>query len=163
RSRPGAERAILSTLERYGFEWSGPVRRQSGRTGLYEAALAKLIAANDAYECACTRHELATARLAPSGERIYPGTCRSGLPPRLARRTGRAWRIRVGPETGAAAIEYRDRLQGFQSQSLPRDVGDFVVKRADGLFAYQLAVVVDDATQGVTSVVRGADLCDSTP
>ena len=111
-----------------------------------------------AYECACTRRELESAPIGAGGERVYPGTCRNGIPPDRIDRPQRAWRVRVG----AARIEVRDRLQGRQTQDLARDVGDFVVKRTDGLHAYQLAVVVDDALQGITDVVRGADLLAST-
>ncbi len=103
--------------------------------------------------------ELASAPLGAGGERVYPGTCSGGIPDERARRAQRAWRVRVGDED----VAYRDRLQGAQAQDLRREVGDFVVKRADGLFAYQLAVVVDDALQAVTHVVRGADLLASTP
>ena len=159
RARAGAEREILDTLERYGFAWDAPVERQRARTALYRAALEQLVASGDAYPCACTRRELEAAPLGAGGERVYPGTCRDGIPADRAARGQRAWRVRVGH----AAIAYRDRLQGPQAQDLARDVGDFVVRRADGLFAYQLAVVVDDALQGVTDVVRGADLCASTP
>ena len=156
RSRPGAADAILSTLETYGFEWDGPIVRQSDRGGLYAAALDDLIRRRMAFPCACTRRELEQAPIASSGERIYPGTCRPGLD---SGREGRAWRVAVSDES----VSFDDRLQGAQEQQLARDVGDFVVKRADGLFAYQLAVVVDDSLQGVTHVVRGADLLPSTP
>ena len=159
RSRPDAESAILAALERYGFEWDGEVVRQSERTELYAAALARLRAAADVYECACARRELETAPPGAGGERVYPGTCRDGIPPDRCGRTQRAWRVRVGD----VRIRHLDRLQGPQAQDLGRDVGDFVVKRADGLYAYQLAVVVDDAAQCVTDVVRGADLLASTP
>jgi len=163
RSRAGAEREILATLERYGFVWSGPVVRQSTRTPQYEAALARLIASGDTYECACTRREIESAPAGAGGERIYPGTCRNGIPADRAQRTQRAWRMRVGACPKCTVIEYGDRLAGPQAQDLAHDVGDFVVRRADGLFAYQFAVVVDDAEQGITDVVRGADLCASTP
>jgi glutamyl-Q tRNA(Asp) synthetase len=163
RTRPGAADAILGALERYGFEWDGAVVRQSERTALYEAALARLVAAGDAYECACTRRELESAPLGPGGERVYPGTCRQGIPAERAARRQRAWRVRVARAGERTIVTYRDRLTGPQQQDLERDVGDFVVRRADGLFAYQLAVVVDDALQGVTDVVRGADLASSTP
>jgi glutamyl-Q tRNA(Asp) synthetase len=158
RSAPGAEAEILAGLERHGFVWDGPVVRQSMRTARYEAALGGLAARGLVYECACTRRELedATTR---DGERLYPGTCRNGIPAPLAHRPQRSVRVKVPPET----ITFVDRLQGVQSQSLQRDVGDFVLKRADGWIAYQLAVVVDDAEQGITSVVRGADLLASTP
>jgi glutamyl-Q tRNA(Asp) synthetase len=159
RSRRGAEDAILRTLSRYGFVWDGPVERQSTRTARYEAALGTLIRHGQAYPCVCTRRELEAAPLAAGGERVYPGTCRSGVAQERAHRAQRAWRVRVGDAT----IAYVDRLQGPQSQALGRDVGDFVVKRADGLFAYQLAVVVDDAEHAITDVVRGADLLSSTP
>jgi glutamyl-Q tRNA(Asp) synthetase len=163
RARPGAERAILDTLERYGFEWDGPVVRQSERDALYADALARLVAAGDAYACACTRRELESLPLGPAGERVYPGTCRRGVPADRAARAQRAWRVRVGDDRGRCVVEYVDRRVGKVSQDLVRDVGDFIVKRADGCFAYQLAVVVDDALAGVTDVVRGADLAASTP
>jgi glutamyl-Q tRNA(Asp) synthetase len=159
RSRPDAEASILATLERYGFTWDGEVVRQSGRVELYGAALDRLRASGDAYPCSCSRRELALAAQGVAGERVYPGTCRDGIPGDRRQRPQRAWRVRVGDER----IGYRDRLQGPQAQDLARDVGDFVVRRADGLYAYQLAVVVDDALQGITHVVRGADLLASTP
>jgi glutamyl-Q tRNA(Asp) synthetase len=158
RARPGAIDAILLTLERLGFEWDLPVWRQSERTAAYEAALAQLRDDHLVYACACTRAERAHDRIGPIGERIYAGTCRGGI---AFDRTSRdcAMRVRVrGP-----AIEFCDRHYGQQAQLLPSDVGDFIVRRSDGLFAYQLAVVVDDAAQGVTDVVRGADLLASTP
>jgi glutamyl-Q tRNA(Asp) synthetase len=163
RTRPGAERDILAALERYGFAWDGPVVRQSERTDRYAAALARLVAAGVAYECACTRRELESMLPGPAGERVYPGTCRHGIPAAHVRRSQRAWRVAVGDGRARAVIEYCDRLAGRQSQDLARDVGDFVVKRADGCFAYQLAVVVDDADAGITDIVRGADLAASTP
>jgi glutamyl-Q tRNA(Asp) synthetase len=163
RTRPGAADAILDALERYGFEWDDAVVRQSERTALYEAALARLVAAGEAYECACTRRELESAPLGPGGERVYPGTCRRGIAAERAARRQRAWRVRVARAGERTIVAYRDRLTGPHQQDLERDVGDFVVRRADGLFAYQLAVVVDDALQGVTDVVRGADLASSTP
>ena len=156
RSRSGASDAILATLETYGFEWNGPVVRQSERSGLYAAALEDLIRRRLAFACACTRRELELAAPGKSGERVYPGTCRQGVP---VGREGRSWRVAVSDEI----VRFQDRLQGMQEQQLARDVGDFVLKRADGLFAYQLAVVVDDALQGITHVVRGADLLLSTP
>ena len=158
RSRPDAQGRILAALERYGFTWDGEVLRQSERTGHYDAALVRLREDGHAYECACTRRELESAPLGAGGERVYPGTCRNGIPPDRIDRPQRAWRVRVG----AARIEVRDRLQGRQPQDLARDVGDFVVKRTDGLHAYQLAVVVDDALQGITDIVRGTDLLAST-
>jgi glutamyl-Q tRNA(Asp) synthetase len=159
RSRPEAETTILTTLERYGFTWDGKVVRQSERTVLYAAALAQLAARGLAYECACTRRELECSPPGTGGERVYPGTCSAGIPADRSDRPQRAWRVRVG----GGIIEYRDRLQGACTQDLAREVGDFVLRRADGLFAYQLAVVVDDAAEGITHVVRGADLLASTP
>jgi glutamyl-Q tRNA(Asp) synthetase len=156
RSRPGASDAILATLEAYGFEWDGPVVRQSERAALYAAALDELIRRRTAFACACTRKELEGAAPGKIGERVYPGTCRRGVP---AGREGRSWRVAVTDEI----VSFHDRLQGVQEQRLARDVGDFVLKRADGLFAYQLAVVVDDGLQGITHIVRGADLLLSTP
>jgi glutamyl-Q tRNA(Asp) synthetase len=159
RTQPGAERAILDALTRCGFAWDGPVVRQSARTAEYRAAFARLQADGAVYPCACTRRELEAAPLSACGERVYPGTCRGGIAPERGRRHARAWRVAVTAER----IAYTDRLQGPQAQDLARDVGDFVVLRSDGLFAYQLAVVVDDALQGITAVVRGADLLASTP
>jgi glutamyl-Q tRNA(Asp) synthetase len=159
RARQGAEGQILAALDRYGFAWDGGVVRQSDRIPVYEEALARLRASGHAFECACTRRELEVAPLGIAGERVYPGTCRDGIPVARGGRRQRAWRVRVAD----AIVDCNDRLQGAQRQALARDVGDFVVKRADGLFAYQLAVVVDDAEQGITDVVRGADLLSSTP
>jgi glutamyl-Q tRNA(Asp) synthetase len=158
RSRPGAEAAILATLEGYGFAWDGDVVRQSERGDCYAAAFERLRAGADVYPCACTRRELEAATIGVGGERVYPGTCRDGIPADRRQRRQRAWRVRARD----VRIEFRDRLQGLQAQDLAREVGDFVVRRADGLFAYQLAVVVDDALQQVTHVVRGADLLAST-
>ncbi len=154
RTVAGAAAGILATLARFGFEWDGEVVWQSQRTTAYEAALDALKAAGHAYPCACTRRELADQPLARDGSRRYPGTCRNGLPPG---REGRAWRVRAD-----GTIRFDDAVQGAQEVDLADDAGDYVVKRADGLFAYQLAVVVDDADAGVTHVVRGADLLDST-
>jgi glutamyl-Q tRNA(Asp) synthetase len=154
RAVQGAAGEILRTLERLGLRWDGAVVYQSARHSLYRDALQRL--QGHTYWCRCTRREVADSSLglAADGAHIYPGTCRAS-----AVGEGRSLRVR----TGAEAIRYRDRLQGEQAQVLERDIGDFVLYRADGLFAYQLAVVVDDALQGVTDVVRGADLLDSTP
>jgi glutamyl-Q tRNA(Asp) synthetase len=130
---------------------------QSQRTAHYAAALDALMHEGLVYECACTRRELAAGPLC-HGERIYMGTCRGGVPAHAASRRQRSVRIRV-PD---AAITFTDRVQGMQRQDLAREVGDFVLRRADGWHAYQLAVVVDDADFGVTHVVRGADLLSST-
>jgi len=163
RSQPGAADSILRTLERYGFEWDGPIVRQSERTACYDDALARLIAIDAAYPCACARRELETAPVGVGGERVYPGTCRRGISTERERRRQRSWRVRVALDGTMPLIEYDDRAMGPQRQDLAREVGDFVVRRADGLYAYQLAVVVDDALQGVNAVVRGADLLSSTP
>jgi glutamyl-Q tRNA(Asp) synthetase len=157
RSRAGAEAAILAQLARYGFAHDGPVVRQSERTAAYESALAQLRARGAIFACTCTRRELELAPLGAGGERVYPGTCRNGA--RGASRNACAQRVRVGD----AIVAFTDLLQGPQRQDLAQDVGDFVVRRSDGLFAYQLAVVVDDAALGATTVVRGADLLASTP
>lgn len=154
RSVPGAAEGIIATLARFGFEWDGEIVRQSRRSAAYEAALDPLKAAGHAYPCVCTRRELAGQPLARDGSRRYPGTCRGGLAPG---REGRAWRVRAD-----GVIHFDDAVQGPQEIDLAADAGDYVVRRADGLFAYQLAVVVDDAFQAVTHVVRGADLLDST-
>jgi glutamyl-Q tRNA(Asp) synthetase len=155
REQPGAADLILKTLEAYGFEWDGEVQYQSRLGTTYEAALEKLKRDNLLYPCACTRKEIADSALPGIEGQIYPGICRNGL----HGRTARAWRVR----TDMAEIQFEDAIQGRQSQLLERDTGDFVLKRADGLYAYQLAVVVDDAAQGITRIVRGADLLDSTP
>jgi len=159
RARAGAIDAILNALERFGFEWNGPVWRQSQRQAAYEAALEALASAGLVYRCACTRRERAGDPLGRIGERIYPGTCRNGLDAQRRVRPRTAVRVRVP----LAPIAFNDRLYGLQRQALADDVGDFVVRRSDGLFAYQLAVVVDDAAQAVSDVVRGADLLASTP
>ncbi len=156
RTAPGATTAILRALERYGLHWDGPVVYQSQRIAHYQAALESLLAAGLAYPCTCTRRELAGCPRGRDGAPIYPGTCRAG-PRRLDRPP--AFRLRVTD----ALIQFHDAIQGHYRQRLAREVGDFVLRRADGLFAYQLAVVVDDAAQGVTQVMRGADLLDSTP
>ena len=153
---PGAEKQILNTLEAFGFEWDGEVVCQSRRSDLYRSALDRLITQGQVFPCACTRKQLSGGAVAIDGSPLYDGRCRHGLAPGDKART---WRLRVTD----AAIAFDDAVQGHQVQQLQRDVGDFVLLRADGLFAYQLAVVVDDAEQGITHVVRGADLLDSTP
>jgi glutamyl-Q tRNA(Asp) synthetase len=156
REEPGAADAILRTLEAYGFEWDGPVLRQSVRGEAYTSALARLQRGGFVFACACTRREISDSTLGGATEPVYPGTCRNGIAPG---RPARAIRMRVDD----AVIGFDDRFQGRVEQDLAREVGDFVVKRADGLFAYQLAVVVDDFEQGITDVVRGADLLASAP
>jgi glutamyl-Q tRNA(Asp) synthetase len=156
---PGAADAILLQLEACALQWDGPVVYQSARLGLYQAAVEKLQA--HCYPCACTRKELEDSALAIDGSRIYPGTCRAGIAPGKMPREGRtALAVRV--RTDNNPIRFTDRVRGAIEQCVEREVGDFVLRRADGVFAYQLAVVVDDAAQGVTDVVRGADLLDST-
>jgi glutamyl-Q tRNA(Asp) synthetase len=161
---PGASDDILRTLERFGLTWDGEVVFQSGRLTLYEAALEDLLGKKMVYACACSRADLARAASAPvrgdeadaaGSVTVYPGTCRDGLPPG---RTARAFRFRVP----SGVFTFEDLLFGPVSEDIESKVGDFVVKRADGPYAYQLAVVVDDAAQGVTEVVRGVDLLDST-
>ncbi len=153
---PGSAEEILGALRRYGLEWDGEVVWQSRRSALYEEALAALRARGLVYDCGCSRAELHAAASAPVGrEPVYPGTCRDGLP---AGRVARAIRFRAPEEV----IAFDDLLRGRVEENVARETGDFVVRRADGLFAYQLAVVVDDAAQGVTQVVRGGDLLSST-
>ena len=156
RAVPGAADAILRTLEGLGFVWDGEVWWQSDRGDAYRDALARLQTAGHVYPCGCSRSEIAAvaSRKSIDGGFLYPGTCRAGL---ATGRTARAWRLRVPDREW----RFSDRVQGEVRQNLARDTGDFVLLRADGLFAYQLAVVVDDAAQGVNAVVRGADLIDS--
>ncbi|MDO8294503.1 MAG: tRNA glutamyl-Q(34) synthetase GluQRS [Gallionella sp.] len=153
---PGATDDILRTLEAFGLYWDGEVIYQSQRSAAYEEALQQLQIIGSVYPCACTRKEIADSALHGIDGPVYPGTCRNGVP---AGREGRAWRVRTNSEPA----EFDDALQGPIAQHLESEIGDFVVKRADGMFAYQLAVVVDDAFQGITHVVRGADLLYSTP
>ncbi len=155
RERPGAAGGIIETLRAFGFHWDGVIVYQSQRGSLYQAAMQSLVDRGLVFPCACSRSELLHAPLSTAGEHVYPGTCRKGLPPGT---TGRAWRVRVGD----TRISFADDLQGTQTQELATEVGDFVVRRADGWFAYHLAVVADDAEQGVSHVVRGADLLPST-
>jgi glutamyl-Q tRNA(Asp) synthetase len=155
REQPGAADAILRQLDALGLTWDGPVLYQSRRETRYREALDRLVQAGLCYPCACSRREIADSALGIDGAHIYPGTCRAGLPPG---RPARAVRVRTAGEP----IRFVDRVQGDCVQDVEREVGDFVVMRADGLLAYQLAVVVDDFDQGVTDVVRGADLVDST-
>ncbi len=145
---PAADANILRDLERFGFEWDGPVAYQSQRVDLYRAALDKLTRTGLAYPCGCSRKEV--------GDSPYCGTCRERS---TDLRKPHSWRVRVADEI----VRFEDRMAGLQRQNVASEVGDFVILRADGLFAYQLAVVVDDADQGVTDIVRGADLFDSTP
>jgi glutamyl-Q tRNA(Asp) synthetase len=161
-TRCSARRAdeILRVLEVFGFGWDGPVVFQTNpeRQQAYEEALRRLRDSHLVYPCACSRKQVAGAQVSADadGELRYPGTCRNGLP---AGAQPRAWRVRVTDEP----VSFVDRLQGRVEQRLAPSIGDFVLRRADGPFAYQLAVVVDDADQGVTDVVRGLDLLTSTP
>ena len=164
---PGADRAILAQLAALGLGSDEPVAWQTDRGALYEAALSRLAAGGLAYPCSCTRSDIVRA-LADAGlerprhgELVYPGTCRPEARGPLPGRPV-AWRLRI-PDAPQDRIEWVDRRLGAQSQELARSVGDFVLRRSDGLWAYQLAVVVDDAGQGVTHVVRGEDLADNTP
>lgn len=152
----GAAEAILRALDVYGLHWDGTVHYQSQRHALYARALERLKHAGLAYPCGCTRREVADFGFHGVEGPVYAGTCRMGL---LPGRSARAWRVR----TDKTPTEFVDEIQGPQSQRLETAVGDFVLQRADGLFAYQLAVVVDDAEQGITRVARGADLLHSTP
>ncbi len=157
RTVPGAADCILRTLEGFGFEWDGEVVFQSRRIDLYHAALVRLQLAKHVYPCSCSRSEIAAASTRPSidGGLLYPGTCRAGL---REGKAARAWRMRVPDRE----FRFFDRIQGAIRQNLELEVGDFVLLRADGQYAYQLAVVIDDAEQGINSVVRGVDLLDST-
>jgi glutamyl-Q tRNA(Asp) synthetase len=165
RTAPGAEAEILRQLHALGLDPDQPPLRQSQRGERYQAALARLRAAGRAYACGCTRREI-EAELATLGapaqhgaERVYPGTCRNGLHGKPAR----AWRLRCGDDDSAPVrIDWSDRRLGAQQQDVSHAVGDFILQRADGPWAYQMAVVVDDAEQGITDVVRGEDLADNT-
>jgi glutamyl-Q tRNA(Asp) synthetase len=168
RCPPGTDRLILDQLAQCGLHPDEPPSWQSARGSLYEQALAKLQQSAWAYGCACSRKQIAEALRALGqdserhGELVYPGTCRSGLQGQEAR----AWRLRSTLDlrcTQDLTLAWTDRRLGAQTQNLSREVGDFVLKRADGLWAYQLAVVVDDGAQGITDIVRGADLADNTP
>lgn len=145
---PGADKVIMRQLSALGMQWDGPPVWQSQRLALYQNAFDTLAAKDQVYGCACTRQELP-----PEG--AYPGTCRHGLRPGQA---PRAWRLRVPP----GVERFQDRWYGPQEQDVAAETGDFIIKRADGLWAYQLVVVVDDGEQGITHIVRGADLLDST-
>ena len=178
---PGIDQLILQQLAACGLQPDEPPVYQSQRAHLYQTALDQLIAQSLAYPCGCTRQEIEQAiatsgqQRARHGELVYPGTCRSGL----NGKKGRSWRFlstfypskrpvgqqkrtRPAPDSVAEKVDWTDRLLGPQSQNVSAEVGDFVLKRADGLWAYQLAVVVDDAAQGITHIVRGQDLADNT-
>ena len=159
RSVPGAADQILQTLEKLGLYWDEPVIYQSTRLSAYEQAFQLLKENGHIYPCSCSRSELQALQTTPSAaheELHYPGLCRNG-PTRPSETY--AWRFRVPTQ----AITFIDQIQGKQAIQLQKSIGDFVIKRRDGLFAYQLAVVVDDAAQGITEVVRGTDLLSNTP
>jgi glutamyl-Q tRNA(Asp) synthetase len=156
RTVKGAAKQILLTLEKYGLYWDGPIWHQSSRSASYAEALRILKGMNLAYACGCSRKEIMELAQARVGYPVYPGTCRNGLP---KGREARALRLRTDDQL----IEFEDVFQGRFSQALEQEVGDFVIHRADGVYAYQLAVVLDDADQDITQVVRGCDLLDSTP
>ena len=167
RCLPGMDRVIVQQLAALGLLSDEPPLWQSTRSAAYQAALERLLAAGLAYPCGCTRRDIEGALAAAGRPRtrfeaaVYPGTCRTGLHGRAPR----AIRLRTCRQGagGDIVIDWHDRRLGAQQQNVTRAVGDFVLKRADGLWAYQLAVVVDDAAQGVTHVVRGEDLADNTP
>lgn len=145
---------IMRTLERLQLHWDGPVRYQQ-KAEFYADAFSKLVARAAVYACRCSRREIADSSIRGIDGPVYPGTCRTQtFPPDVPT----AWRV----HTADAQIEFNDRIQGTIARALGRDIGDFVVRRADGRFTYQLAVVADDAALGVTEVVRGADLLEST-
>ncbi len=147
----GADTDILHTLEAFGFEWQGEVLYQSAQNEYYEDALQQLIKQSLVFPCLCTRKQLAE-----SGSDIYPGNCRQRP---LPEKNEHALRV-IADDIN---ITFHDAIMGEQSQHMAKQCGDFIIKRRDGLFAYQLAVVVDDAMQGISEIVRGADLLDSTP
>lgn len=156
----GMDDLILQQLSACGLYSDGPIIRQSQRSALYDQAMQRLVAKDEAYPCACSRKDIELAmeqagtRRQRHEELIYPGTCRQGL----GGKAPHVWRFRTRAET----TSWIDRRLGRQSQNVQGEIGDFVLKRADGCHAYQLAVVVDDAQQGITDLVRGEDLCDNT-
>jgi glutamyl-Q tRNA(Asp) synthetase len=156
REEPGVCDEILHTLETCGMHWDGAIIYQSTRHEAYHAALHHLQQQGLVYPCACSRREIADSAVEGTDGPVYPGTCRNGLP---MDRIARTWRVR----TDNRVIEFNDALQGRIKQHLENEIGDYVLYRADQVYAYQLAVVVDDAEQGITDIVRGADLLTSTP
>jgi glutamyl-Q tRNA(Asp) synthetase len=157
RALPDAVQSIMQTLQAHGMYWDGKPVWQSRRKALYQAAFERLGLEGAVYACGCSRREIADSRIgvASDGAAVYPGTCRGGLAPG---RAARAWRLRVPDQV----IAFNDRWAGAVQQRLATEVGDFVLRRADGYWAYQLAVVVDDGDCSITDIVRGADLLDST-
>lgn len=159
REMAGAAAHILHTLEAFGFEWDGEVAYQSRRNGLYQEALGRLKSEGLVYPCYCSRKDWQAAAMAGADGFVYNGRCR--VPAQRPEANGKtpAWRIAVPDRT----IGFQDEIVGYYAQNLARDIGDFVLLRADGFWAYQLAVVADDAEQGITHIVRGQDLLVSTP
>lgn len=159
REMAGAAEHILRTLEAFGFEWDGEVAYQSRRNGLYQEALGRLKSEGLVYPCYCSRKDWQAAAMAGADGFVYNGRCR--VPAQRPEANGKtpAWRIAVPDRT----IGFQDEIVGYYAQNLAHDIGDFVLLRADGFWAYQLAVVADDAEQGVTHIVRGQDLLVSTP
>jgi glutamyl-Q tRNA(Asp) synthetase len=156
---PGSADLILRTLDAFGFEWDEPLLYQSTRTEAYSDALERLLQSSNAFQCSCSRSEIQAAQpenRAPGDELYYPGWCRAG--PRSPARE-----LAVRFPAPDRPIRFDDRIQGPITIDLATDCGDFVIRRRDGLFAYQLAVVVDDDAQDITHIVRGADLLGSTP
>ena len=156
RAVAGADAHILRTLSACALQWDGTVAYQSRRAQAYHAALHRLRSLHSVYACACSRREIADSAVSGIDGLVYRGTCRAGF---AAGKSARAWRVR----TSDAVIAFDDLLQGRVQQNVAAEIGDFVVYRADQIYSYQLAVVIDDAAQGITDVVRGADLIDSTP
>jgi len=156
REKPGASDAILNTMELFGFEWDGPVLYQSSRNDAYREAAGYLTSQGLAYPCGCSRKQVEIAGSQGPEGMIYPGTCRNGTEITRDTKTLRVL-------TRSAEVSFPDLIHGRFRQNLELDVGDFIVRRADGLYAYQLAVVVDDAFQNITRIVRGSDLLFSTP
>jgi glutamyl-Q tRNA(Asp) synthetase len=154
RVSPGATDSILHCLEQLGFEWDGPVIYQSQRAPAYHAALHQLRQRGLVYPCACTRKEIAEHASAGVEGPVYPGTCRRGMPPG---RDARALRL----VTTGARVQFDDAVLGAQTRDLERAAGDFVLYRADGVFAFHLASAVDDGELAMTDIVRGADLLES--
>jgi glutamyl-Q tRNA(Asp) synthetase len=153
REQPGATSQILKALECYGFEWDGETIFQSASADAHEEALSSLLVRDLAYRCSCSRKDLAGLPSGPLGV-IYPGTCRNGTS---------AEQVAIRVKTDNSAIRFNDAIQGPFTHRLETESGDFVIRRRDKLIAYQLAVVVDDEIQGVTEIMRGIDLIDSTP
>lgn len=153
REQHGADTLIVKALEAYGFEWDGPLTYQSQYQERHEELVQGLVDQGQAYPCSCSRRDLAGVRRGPLGA-IYPGTCRSGC---------EATDVAIRVRTDDGPIRFVDALQGDQLHHLESESGDFVIKRRDGLIAYHLAVVADDYDQGITEIVRGIDLLDSTP